>query len=237
MARTTTIGVVSDILRFPVKSLGGERLERVFVDTLGLRGDRRWSVVDEAGATRSARRHRTLLGFRARYADSDAATGLEIIPPAGPPADFATPGLADALTAAVAARVTLVRSATSAHDAAPVHLVSARSLTALGTRLGGEVDCRRFRANVVVAPTAGAPFTEPSWVGRELRVGERGPVLRVVSATERCVVPTIDPDSLERWSDLQRVIAAERENVFGVYAEVVAAGWVSSGDAVSLAPA
>lgn len=37
---------LSALYRFPVKSLGGESLQRVAVDALGLAGDRRWMVVD-----------------------------------------------------------------------------------------------------------------------------------------------------------------------------------------------
>lgn len=39
---------LSALYRFPVKSLGGERLRRAEVDALGLAGDRRWMVVDAA---------------------------------------------------------------------------------------------------------------------------------------------------------------------------------------------
>ncbi|WIM99817.1 MOSC domain-containing protein [Actinoplanes oblitus] len=41
--------IVSDLWRYPVKSLGGERLREARVDRWGIGGDRRWMVVDRSG--------------------------------------------------------------------------------------------------------------------------------------------------------------------------------------------
>lgn len=50
------------IHRYPVKSFRGEAVERAVVEPWGLLGDRRWMVVDEAGAPITAREvHRMLL--------------------------------------------------------------------------------------------------------------------------------------------------------------------------------
>lgn len=50
----------------PVKSLRGEPVAAAEVERAGLRGDRRWMLVDPAGAAVTARRHPDLLGVRAR---------------------------------------------------------------------------------------------------------------------------------------------------------------------------
>jgi uncharacterized protein len=47
--------------RFPVKSCRGESVARCEVEPWGLRGDRRWMLVDETGETVTAREHRRLL--------------------------------------------------------------------------------------------------------------------------------------------------------------------------------
>ena len=64
---------MSDLWRYPVKSFGGERVRRAFVGPFGLLGDRRFAVVDESGEPVSARRSHALLGFRATYAEAEAA--------------------------------------------------------------------------------------------------------------------------------------------------------------------
>ena len=47
--------------RFPVKSCRGEALQQAVVEPWGLRGDRRWMLVDDDGETVTAREHPALL--------------------------------------------------------------------------------------------------------------------------------------------------------------------------------
>ena len=63
------VGRVAEIFRFPVKSMGGERLPRVEVGPQGVPGDRAWAVRDETrGGIRGAKKIPALMGCRARYA-------------------------------------------------------------------------------------------------------------------------------------------------------------------------
>jgi uncharacterized protein len=60
--------LVGELWRFPVKSMGGGRVDRVGVDRRGVHADRLWAVRDiEKGVTASARRVPALLGCSARY--------------------------------------------------------------------------------------------------------------------------------------------------------------------------
>jgi uncharacterized protein len=74
-----SIGQVAALWRYPVKSLGGERIEHVDVGSRGLLADRMWAVRDlERDVTASARRIPALLSATARYAGpvpSDAGPG------------------------------------------------------------------------------------------------------------------------------------------------------------------
>ncbi len=73
-----SFGQVSALWRYPVKSLGGEQLERVDIGPRGLHGDRLWAVRDlERDVTATARRLPALLGATARYAHP-------VAPDAGP---------------------------------------------------------------------------------------------------------------------------------------------------------
>jgi len=71
--------VVSQLWRFPVKSMGGQRVDEVRVDRRGMHADRLWAVRDvEKGVTASARRLPALLGCTAAYASDpgpDAGPG------------------------------------------------------------------------------------------------------------------------------------------------------------------
>jgi uncharacterized protein YcbX len=74
-----TSGQVAELWRYPVKSLGGERLAHAEVGVRGLLGDRLWAVRDlEHDITASARRLPKLLTALARYpgsVPSDAGPG------------------------------------------------------------------------------------------------------------------------------------------------------------------
>jgi uncharacterized protein YcbX len=64
----TEIGHVTQIWRFPVKSMAGERLTAVDLDARGIFADRTWAVRDIAlGATTSAKRLPALMFCSARY--------------------------------------------------------------------------------------------------------------------------------------------------------------------------
>ncbi len=59
--------IVKQLWRYPVKSLGGEQLDRCMVVETGLEGDRRWGIVDcETGRVLTARREPGLLFAAAR---------------------------------------------------------------------------------------------------------------------------------------------------------------------------
>src|SRR6476660_1946535 len=63
-----TIGQVAELWRFPVKSLGGERVEHTAISPRGVLGDRLWAIRDiERGITASARQLPVLLTATARY--------------------------------------------------------------------------------------------------------------------------------------------------------------------------
>src|SRR5690606_29450030 len=83
-------GAVTAIRRYPVKSMGGEPLERVTLDARGLQGDRWYAVVDAEGRLASAkdsrrfRRRDEVLDYRARTEGGRVlVTGPEGTWPAG----------------------------------------------------------------------------------------------------------------------------------------------------------
>jgi uncharacterized protein len=192
--------------------------------------------VDAEGNPLTARRARALLGFRATCADHEAGEGVEVTTAEGWELPWDDPGVADELGRALGHPVTLVRSAVGVHDAAPIHLLTTSSLTAAqGWVAGEEIDRRRFRANLIVELDDPEPFAESGWIGGAVALGDDGPVLRVVSPTERCAITTFDPDTLERDNRVLAGLARERENLFGVYARVAKSGWVRVGDPVTLA--
>jgi hypothetical protein len=87
------IGTIAQLWRYPVKSMGGERLEAAEMSWRGIPGDRGWAVYDESrnGIT-NAKRLPPVRACRARYVS-------EPVPGAGsPPAEITLPDGSPVLT-------------------------------------------------------------------------------------------------------------------------------------------
>jgi uncharacterized protein YcbX len=84
-------GTVARVRVYPVKSLAGVDVTAVDVEPWGLRGDRRWMVVDASGEVLTARERHALLSVRATpdgeggvTLEAHGSASLHVHPPAGP---------------------------------------------------------------------------------------------------------------------------------------------------------
>ena len=74
----SVVGTVAEIWRYPVKSMGGERLAQSAIATRGLHADRMWAVRDvELDTFTTARRWPILLRCSARFAADPAGRSAE----------------------------------------------------------------------------------------------------------------------------------------------------------------
>ena len=122
-------------------------------------------------------------------------------------------------------------------DAGMVHLLTTATLDRLSQLYPeGRFEVRRFRPNLVVAPTDGQTgFIEHEWVGRSLAIGDEVR-LRISKPCQRCVMTTLAQDDLPKDAGILRT-AAQHNNVHvGVYAMVERGGQVRRGDQIWLPP-
>jgi uncharacterized protein YcbX len=63
----STIAQVKEIWRYPVKSMGGERISTGFLSAKGLAGDRLWAVLDKDSEIKSARQWPKLIQMKASF--------------------------------------------------------------------------------------------------------------------------------------------------------------------------
>jgi len=218
---------VVQIWRYPVKSMGGEPLRSVDVGTGGLPFDRRYAVMDSdpdrPGKPLTARIDKRLLG----YAAGVRAGVTYVRTPAGEEHRIDEDVWLDALARGIDRPVTRRVSEAPIHDDSDVLVVSAASLRTLADEYGAFVHPLRFRPNFVVDGPDLTGFLEESWAG-DINVGAA--VLRVAYPCERCVVTTIDPESLETDPKFLRLVVERHAGNFGVYCSVVKGGIVAVGD-------
>ena len=215
---------VRELWRYPVKSLGGERVQSARLLLRGLEGDRTHGLLGPSGQV-TAREAPALLRYSARWAADEPP---HVLAPDGSGHRWGD----DALMASLAAVAGPCRPYTvpaGMYDAWPVLLLGAGSVAALGERLGRPLDVRRFRPTVVCALRE--PFAEDDWIGRIVVLGDA--IVRVVERCERTVVVTLDPDTAEPDPEVLELIRVERDGCLGVYCEVLTPGRVAEGSGVN----
>ena len=227
---------VLELWRYPIKSVGGERLDRADITETGIAGDRGWGLVDEAtGNVLTARREPTLLMATCRIVDGEPVTttvdGREVRTSAeysdwlGKPVRLEAAG-DDGGTYENpmdvendADWVSWQGPGGAWHDSgrARVSILSAGSL--------GDWDWRRFRANVLVDGDG-----ENELIGSSITVGSTG--LDVIKGIERCVMVTRPQPGIDRDLDVLKTINRERGAVLSVGATVNRTGAIAVGDEI-----
>ena len=95
-------------------------------------------------------------------------------------------------------------------DGYPILLVSWEGLQDLNARLETPVPMNRFRPNIVIKGCK--PFAEDTW--NQIRIGDVE--LAVVKPCARCVVTTIDKETLEKSKEPLKTLANYRRHELGV---------------------
>ncbi|HKN97125.1 MAG TPA: MOSC domain-containing protein [Pseudonocardiaceae bacterium] len=234
-----SVGTVEVLWRYPVKSMGGERLTQAPVDVRGILGDRLYAVRDtdgKLGSGKNSRRFRQMDGLL----DFHAAYQPDLTPVITLPDGRTVRGDEEHVHWAISdglgiPGVTLVKESVISHfDQAPLHLVTTASLAWLADLVPAvPVDERRVRPNLVVRVAEAAGRPEDAWLGHELHVGSQL-VIEVVDTVDRCVMVNASQGDLPRSGEVLRAITEAADMVFGVYARVAVPGRVRVGDDVVL---
>ena len=171
---------VSEIWRYPVKSMGGERLESAHLTPEGIDGDRVVQVYAKPGRMATARTWPDLLGFHSRL-DSHGK----------PLVDgklWSDPEVQEAVRKVVDPAARLAYSERlERFDILPLLVATDGAIAAFGR------DRRRLRPNIILGGVEG--LAEREWEGGQLRIGDV--VIHIDSLRERCNMTMIDPDTLD----------------------------------------
>ncbi|WP_127503512.1 MOSC domain-containing protein [Actinoplanes solisilvae] len=229
---------LTEIRRYPVKSMLGELLPTAEAGDRGLTGDRLWAVRDpdgKFGSGKNTRRFRRIPGlFDLRATGDDIAT-VHLPDARAFRAD--DPDGYRALSSLLGRPVTLTPESTIPHhDEGPISLITTAALRDLTSICGADpghdtIDPQRFRANLLIDTPA---LPGPAWAGRRLRIGEV--ILRIVRPLTRCAMIDMAQATAPTRNDLLKTLATTNDLTFGVLATVEHGGRLTSGDACGWLP-
>jgi uncharacterized protein YcbX len=257
------VPVVSRISIAPVKGLGLVHPQDVMLETVGVRANRRFHLVDADGRRYNQLRNGRLVQVQPHYDESRGFLSLHFPDGAVAEGEISLDGdltvdfygrpvqarvvqgpWAGALSEWVGRPLRLVESAPGdAVDRRRGHisLVSNASLTELARRGSqGDIDGRRFR--MLFELDGCEPHEEDTWVKRHVRIGAA--TARIRGDVGRCAITTQNPETGEPDFDTLRTIrgyrdwteneAGKRHIPFGIFGEVTEPGRVAVGDQVDV---
>jgi len=207
---------VAGLWRYPVKSLAGESLSVAALTPEGIPGDRVVHVCGPEGV-RTSRRHHRLLGLLGTLG-SDGRPRINGHPWNSPEA------LALIQNAAGKDAWLEADDGLERFDILPL-LVATDGAVAMFGR-----DVRRLRPNILIGGVEG--MAETLWPGAQLRIADT--LVRLDALRGRCVMTTVDPDTLERDPEVLKEIVRRFGGRLALDADVVRGGTVRIGDDVLL---
>lgn len=209
---------VSEIWRYPVKSLKGERLNETEITKLGIPGDRQIAVVRAInGRFLTSRSKPKLLGLQGSInADGvpainghrwDSAAALQLV--------RETAGEAVTLQQVPAPQAFDVLPLLVATDGAARYL---------------NIDHRRLRPNILLADVP--DLEERKWPGRVIAIGD----VRIYAEKlrDRCVMTTFHPDTQQQDPSVLQRILGELDGSTALDSSVITPGKISVGDAAAI---
>ena len=228
----TPIGRVSELARYPIKSMAGTPLASADLGLHGIEGDRRFAfrrVGDSGGFPfLTAGRFPELL----TYQPIGEPMPTHVRTPSGAEVELRSEALRGEIARRSGHDVELMMFKHGIFDDGTVSLISATTIDAICAEAGIESDRRRMRMNVVLETDGLAPFGEDAWVGATLVIGDAA--VSVTARDERCAMVNIDPDSGRQDPRVMKAVVRMNGNYAGVYATVVRAGAIHVGRSVYL---
>jgi hypothetical protein len=236
------IGHVEALFRYPVKSMGGERLEVAELGWHGLEGDRRLAFrrMDDRGGFPwlSASKLPDLLRFVPRRREDGTRGELptHVRTPEGEELPVFGEELAARVGRQLGAPVQMMQLKHGTFDEASLSVIAFDTVREIARLAGLTPDVRRFRPNVVARLLRSGPFLEDEWVGGMLSFGEGAdaPAIAVTMRDIRCSIVNFDPDSASPAPEMLKAVVRVHENTAGIYGTVTRIGRLAVGQPILL---
>ncbi len=236
------IGQVEAIFRYPVKSMGGERLEAARLGWHGLDGDRRLAFrkMDNPSGFPwlTASRLPEMVLFAPHHRDDSAHADLptHVRTPEGEEMPVFGEDLAAEVGRRYGAPVQMMQLKHGIFDEASISVIALDTVDEIGRLAKRSLDVRRFRPNVVVRLLRPAPFQEDEWLGSVLSFGEGddAPAIAVTMRDLRCSMVNLDPDSASSAPEVMKAVVRANQNNAGIYGTVTRIGRLAVGQTIIL---
>ena len=208
---------VTEIWRYPVKTMAGEKLQRVAIGPLGIEGDRVVHVQGARGRVITSRSHPRFLGHQGTM-----GTHGEVMVDRRP---WDSPEVAAEVVDIAGPGARLVRyEGAERFDVLPLLVATDGAIAAFGH------DHRRLRPNIVIGGVEGT--TEREWPGACLRIA--GVLIGVQDLRLRCIMTSYDPDTLVQDKEITCGIYRRFEGKLALNCFVIEGGEIAVGDEVQL---
>jgi uncharacterized protein YcbX len=208
---------VTEIWRYPVKTMAGEKLQQVRIGPLGIEGDRVVHVEDALEQVITSRSHPRFLGHKGTLGP-DGEPLVDNQP-------WNSPGVAAEVVDIVGPGAKLVRyDGIERFDVLPLLVATDGAIAAFGH------DHRRLRPNLVIGDVEG--LAEREWPGGCLCIGKV--LIGVQDLRLRCIMTSYDPDTLIQDKEITRSIYRRFGGKLALNCFVIEGGEITVGDEVQL---
>ncbi len=236
------IGHVEAIFRYPVKSMGGERLEAARLGWHGLDGDRRLAfrrIDDRSGFPwLTAGELPDLVLFTPQRLEDGAEENLptQIRTPDGREMPVFGEDLAAEVGRRYGAPVQMMHLRHGIFDDACISVITSDTVREIARLAGQGADARRFRPNILIRLLQSTPFQEDEWLGSVLCFGkgDDAPAITVTKRDARCSMVNLDPGSATSAPEVLKAVVRANRNNAGIYGTVTRIGQLAVGQPIIL---
>ena len=208
---------VKAIWRYPVKTMAGEKLQRVRIGPFGIDGDRVVHVEDAHGRVITSSSHPRFLCHKGTLGP-DGEPLVDNLP-------WNSPEVAAEVVNIVGPGAKLVRyDGIERFDVLPLLVATDGAIAAFGH------DYRRLRPNIVIGGVEG--LAEREWPGGCLRIGNV--LIGVQDLRLRCIMTSFDPDTLVQDKEVTRSIYRRFDGKLALNCFVIEGDEITVDDEVQL---
>ncbi|WP_226666555.1 MOSC domain-containing protein [Metabacillus litoralis] len=237
------IGHLKEITRHPVKSFGGESIEKTQVMNYGLYGDRSHAIKDLSRENNflTITQFPRMAQYKAAFISEESELNfpeIQVTTPDQKVYNWKDPALMNELEAQSERKLLPIvyepmNVPIGAIEEEHILLVTDSSIKELQNIWGKELDYKRFRPNLLFSLHEKNPFIEEDWFGKKIKIGKEVE-LKILRHCQRCMIVNVDPTTGITSSTLLKTLVKQRNNHFGVYASVLKTGEINVGDQIQL---